>query len=152
MKNLRRHLPAAAFEAGMLGKITVTPEAIALEAIHSLPPSKEYLMKTTRAFFLALSLAALAAPLASAANQQAVASAVKSAEGSEGEVKKIDKSAGKLTIKHGELKNLDMPPMTMVFRVKDTSMLDKVKAGDRIRFVAEQVDGKLVVVQLDPAQ
>lgn len=109
-------------------------------------------MKTTRAFFLALSLAALAAPLASAANQQAVASAVKSAEGSEGEVKKIDKSAGKLTIKHGELKNLDMPPMTMVFRVKDTSMLDKVKAGDRIRFVAEQVDGKLVVVQLDPAQ
>ena len=109
-------------------------------------------MKSTRAFFLLLSLAAMAAPIASAATQQAALSAVNPAASSEGEVKKVDKGAGKLTIKHGELKNLDMPPMTMVFRVKDTTMLDKVKAGDRIRFVAEQIDGKLTVMQLDAAQ
>src|SRR5450631_202775 len=57
----------------------------------------------------------------------------------DGEVKKVDKDAGKLTIKHGPLTNLDMPGMTMVFRVKDPSMLDQVKEGDKIRFVADRV-------------
>ena len=66
-----------------------------------------------------------------------------------GEVKKIDKDAGKLTIKHGPLANLDMPPMTMVFRVKDTAMLDQVKTGDKIRFVAEKVNGALTVTRLE---
>ncbi len=49
----------------------------------------------------------------------------------EGEVRKIDKDAGKVTIRHGELKNLDMPPMTMVFRVKDPAMLEQLKAATR---------------------
>ncbi len=67
----------------------------------------------------------------------------------DGEVKKINKDAGKLTIKHGELKNLGMPPMTMVFRVKQPAMLDQVKAGDKIGFVAEKVNGQLTVIQLE---
>lgn len=75
-----------------------------------------------------------------------------SAATSEGEVKKVDKDTGKITIKHGELKNLDMPPMTMVFQVKDKAMLDQVKAGDKINFVAEKVGGKLTVTQIESTQ
>ena len=69
---------------------------------------------------------------------------------SEGEVKRVDKEAGKLTIKHGPLTNLDMPAMTMVFRVKVPAMLDQVKEGDRIKFVADCVNGALTVVELAP--
>ncbi|OGS95842.1 MAG: RND transporter, partial [Gallionellales bacterium RBG_16_56_9] len=68
---------------------------------------------------------------------------------SEGQVKKIDKDAGKITIKHGELKNLDMPPMTMVFRVKDPAMLDQVNAGNSISFVAEKLGGQLTVTRIE---
>ncbi len=70
---------------------------------------------------------------------------------STGEVKKIDKEAGKITIKHGPLTNLDMPGMTMVFRAKDASMLDQAKAGDKINFIAEKVDGALVVTKMESA-
>lgn len=70
----------------------------------------------------------------------------------EGEVRKVDKDAQKLTIKHGEIKNLDMPPMTMVFRVKDAAMLDKLKAGDKIRFTAENSASGIVVTEIQPAQ
>lgn len=67
----------------------------------------------------------------------------------QGEVKKVNKDAGKITLKHGELKNLDMPPMTMVFRVKDPAMLEQLKAGDRINFVAEKIGGQLTVTQFE---
>ncbi|GAB7547733.1 copper-binding protein [Cupriavidus sp. 8B] len=67
---------------------------------------------------------------------------------SEGEVKKVDVSAGKLTIKHGPLTNLDMDAMTMVFRVKDPAMLIQVKEGDKIKFAAEKVNGALTVTTL----
>lgn len=68
---------------------------------------------------------------------------------SAGEVKKVDKDAKKITIKHGELKNLNMAPMTMVFQVQDSSYLDKVKAGDKIEFLAEKVGGKLMVTHME---
>ena len=71
---------------------------------------------------------------------------------SEGEVRKVDKSAKKITIRHGPLANLDMPPMTMVFRVKDPAMLDKVKAGDKVKFQAEKVGGAFTVTSIEPAQ
>jgi Cu/Ag efflux protein CusF len=71
---------------------------------------------------------------------------------SEGEVKKVDKEAGKITIKHGELKNLSMPAMTMVFRVKDPAMLERIKAGDKISFVAEKVGGQFTVTSLETTQ
>lgn len=66
----------------------------------------------------------------------------------DGLVKKVDKSAGKLTLSHGPLPN-GMPGMTMVFRVKDPAWLDQVKAGDNVRFVAEQINGAMTVVQLE---
>ena len=67
---------------------------------------------------------------------------------SEGEVRKVDKDAQKITIKHGPLKNLDMPPMTMVFRVKDAALLDAVKPGDKVKFDAENVGGQFVVTKI----
>ena len=70
----------------------------------------------------------------------------------EGTVKKLDKTAGKLTIAHGPLENLGMPGMTMVFRAKDAAMLDQVKAGDKIRFTAERIGGAFTVIALEPAE
>ncbi len=67
----------------------------------------------------------------------------------EGEVKKINKDASKITLKHGEIKNLDMPGMTMVFQVKDTALLDKVKVGDKVNFTAEKADGGIVVTAIE---
>ena len=71
---------------------------------------------------------------------------------SEGEIRNVDKDAGKLTIKHGELKNLGMPGMTMVFRVKNPGLLAQVKVGDKIHFVAEKVSGALTVTSLEVAK
>lgn len=56
----------------------------------------------------------------------------------DGEIRKVDKAAQKITIKHGEIKNLDMPGMTMVFGVKNAALLDKIKAGDKVKFSAEK--------------
>ena len=69
----------------------------------------------------------------------------------EGEVRKVDKDAGKLTIKHGPIPSMDMPPMTMVYRVKDAAMLDQVKAGDKIRFDAEKIGGAYTVTKIERA-
>lgn len=68
------------------------------------------------------------------------------------EVRKVDLDNKKITLKHGEIKNLDMPGMTMVFQVKDPAMLDKVKAGDKVRFKVEKVNGAMVVTDLQPAK
>jgi Cu(I)/Ag(I) efflux system periplasmic protein CusF len=68
------------------------------------------------------------------------------------EVRKVDKDARKITLKHGAIKNLDMPAMTMVFQVKDASMLEQVKAGDQVRFAAEMVGGQYTVVRLEAAR
>jgi Cu(I)/Ag(I) efflux system periplasmic protein CusF len=67
----------------------------------------------------------------------------------EGEIRRIDKDAGKITLKHGEIKNLDMPPMTMVFQVKDRAFLEKVKVGDKVRFAAEQNAGAYTVTSIE---
>ena len=69
---------------------------------------------------------------------------------SEGEVRRVDKDAMKITIKHGPLVNLDMPPMTMVFQVKDPALLDKVKPGDKIRFRAEKENSTYLVTRIEP--
>jgi Cu/Ag efflux protein CusF len=71
---------------------------------------------------------------------------------SEGEVRKVDSTAGKLTLRHGPLANLDMPAMTMVFRVKDPAWLAQLKVGDRVRFVAKRVDGNLTVTAIELEQ
>ena len=82
----------------------------------------------------------------------ALALPVMAAEPSEGEVRKVDKDAKKVTIKHGPLKNLDMPPMTMVFQVKDPAMLDQVKAGDKVKFTAEKIGGAYTVTRIETAK
>ncbi len=88
-----------------------------------------------------------------AAHRIALAQATTTAAAlSTGEVRQIDKGAAKVTIKHGPIANLDMPAMTMAFRVKDAAMLDQFKAGDRIAFVAEKVDGALTVTRMQPAK
>jgi Cu/Ag efflux protein CusF len=67
----------------------------------------------------------------------------------DGQVTKIDQSAGKITIKHGPIKSLDMNEgMTMVFRVQDAGMLKQVKAGDKVKFSAERVNGALTVTKI----
>ena len=66
------------------------------------------------------------------------------------EVRKVDKDAKKITLKHGEIKNLDMPPMSMVFQVRDPAILEKIKAGDKVRFTADNINGALTVITLEP--
>jgi Cu/Ag efflux protein CusF len=66
-------------------------------------------------------------------------------------VKKVDKAQGKLTLQHGPLENLDMPAMTMVFRVKDAAWLGRLKAGDNIRFMAEKLNGAYTVTRIEAA-
>lgn len=68
-----------------------------------------------------------------------------------GEVRKIDLPAGKLTIRHGPIVNLDMDAMTMVFRVADPAMLEGLKVGDKIGFVAEIIQGATVVTRIERA-
>jgi Cu/Ag efflux protein CusF len=70
----------------------------------------------------------------------------------DGEVKKVNKDASKITIKHGDIKNLDMPGMTMIFTVKDKSLLDKVNAGDKVKFVVANEAGKMLVTAIELAK
>ena len=68
-----------------------------------------------------------------------------------GEVRKVDRNNQKITIKHGEIKSLDMPPMTMVFTVKDPALLDAAKPGDKVRFGVAREEGKFVVTAIETA-
>jgi len=70
----------------------------------------------------------------------------------DGEVRRIDKDQGKLTLRHGPIANLDMPGMTMVFRVADPRMLDTLREGDKLRFSAERVNGSITVTAIEPAK
>ena len=71
---------------------------------------------------------------------------------SDGEVRRVDKDAKKITLRHGPLENLDMPAMTMVFQVKDPAMLEQVKAGDKVKFQAEKVGGAFTITKIEPAK
>jgi len=73
----------------------------------------------------------------------------KSAPMSEGEVRKVDKAANKVTLKHGPIPNIDMPAMTMVFVVKDPAMLAKLKAGDKVRFQAQKLGDTYTVTRIE---
>ncbi len=76
------------------------------------------------------------------------ADASKSLGMTDGEIRKVDQGTKKITIKHAEIKSLDMPGMTMVFQVRDPALLDKVKAGDKVKFTAEKVGGAIVVTDI----
>ena len=102
-----------------------------------------------------LALVVVAAPIAvlaqSATNAPATAAsaATPAKDMAEAEVRKVDKEAKKVTLKHGPIKNLDMPGMTMVFQVRDTAMLDKLAAGDKVMFTADKVGGTFTVLSIE---
>ncbi len=110
--------------------------------------------KLTSLSLSALLLAAGATQAASHAesSKPVAPSTQAAADTTEGEVRKVDMDAKKLTIKHGELKNLGMPGMTMVFQVKDPAMLDKVKPGDKVRFTVEKTGGAFTVTSLEASK
>lgn len=68
----------------------------------------------------------------------------------DGEIRKIDKEAGKVTIRHGDIKSIDMPPMTMVFVMKDKALLDQFQTGDKVKFDVVREGNKLVVTEMQP--
>jgi Cu(I)/Ag(I) efflux system protein CusF len=70
---------------------------------------------------------------------------------SEGEVRKVDRAQGKVTLRHGPLVNLDMPAMTMVFTAADPRLLEEVKEGDKVRFTADKKDGAFIVTAIESA-
>jgi Cu/Ag efflux protein CusF len=70
----------------------------------------------------------------------------------DGQVTKIDEAQGKITLKHGPIKNLDMDSMTMVFRVQDPAMLKQVKVKDKVKFEADRVNGQLTVTKIQKAK
>ena len=107
--------------------------------------------KLLAAVFSSFSLL-LPAAYADEAHHKPAAGASQSAPLSEGEVRRVDKDAKKITIKHGPLANLDMPAMTMVFQVRDAALLNKVKPGDKVKFQAEKINGGYALTRIEPAQ
>jgi Cu(I)/Ag(I) efflux system periplasmic protein CusF len=93
-------------------------------------------------------LAAAFAGLAMAAAIGPAGPALAQGTETQGEVTRIDKAGGRIGIRHGGIAHLDMPPMTMTFRVRDTQALDRLAVGDRVRFVADRVDGQFVITRI----
>lgn len=91
-------------------------------------------------FSLALAASFITAPMAFADGDHPM---------TEGVVKKINTATGKITIKHGPIVNLDMPPMTMVFGVEDAAMLVNLAKGDKVRFLVVDKDGKMVIEEIE---
>jgi Cu/Ag efflux protein CusF len=103
---------------------------------------------------LALTLAVMVAPGRAQqktdehSSHHPAATATAASDMTDGEVRKVDVEAAKITLKHADIKSLDMPAMTMVFVVRDKAMLDKVKAGDKVKFRAVNEDGKFTITAL----
>jgi Cu(I)/Ag(I) efflux system protein CusF len=117
------------------------------------PFDKEFTMKQLPIIF-SLLIFAFATPAGAQPMEHMhhdVAESVGPAAMSSGEVVNIDKGTAKITLRHGPLANLGMPGMTMAFRVADPAMLEQVKPGDKVEFVAERVDGTLSVTTLKAA-
>jgi Cu(I)/Ag(I) efflux system protein CusF len=74
------------------------------------------------------------------------------AELTDGEIRKVDKESNRITIAHAPIPTLDMPAMTMAFQVRDKAVLERFKAGDKVRFAAEKLDGKHTVVRIELAK
>jgi len=100
-------------------------------------------------------LALFCAPAAAQTTAPPSASAVPAAAAlalSDGEVRRIDKATGRITLRHGEIRNLDMPPMTMVFTVRDKAMLDRVQVGEKVQFRVVDEGGKYVVTEIQTSR
>ncbi len=99
-------------------------------------------MRRRQALIAAAAAAAMAATALAAQGQGAT---------STGEVVKVDKAGRRITLKHGGVPNLDMPPMIMVFHVRDAALLDGLAPGDRVRFEAARIDGRYTITALSKA-
>ena len=112
-------------------------------------------MSTTLKTLIAGLFIALLTPLGALADdahhKPAAAAAASAGEMTDGEVRKIDLEAGKVTLKHADIKSLDMPAMTMVFAVKDKAILGKLKTGDKVKFKVVNDGGKFTVTEIQPA-
>jgi Cu(I)/Ag(I) efflux system periplasmic protein CusF len=99
------------------------------------------------------SLKTLLVALTAAVSLAAQATAQSSETGTgDGEVRRIDKAANKVTVRHGPIDGLDMPPMTMVLNVRDPALLERLKVGEKIRFTISREDGALYLQSLEPAK
>ncbi len=96
-----------------------------------------------------LAMAGFTLSLQAQTNANAPVAAATPQEMATAEVRRVDKDAKKVTLKHGPIKSLDMPPMTMVFQVRDERLLDKLVAGEQVRFTAEQLQGAFVVTSVE---
>lgn len=121
-----------------LGLLTVQPAALAASdgATMKTMTLSRSLKKSLSVLTLGLGLGLMGA---ASVHAQAV----------DGEVRKVDTDAGKITVRHGEIKNLDMPPMQMSFRVSDPTWLQAVQVGDKIRFTADKVNGQYTITSLE---
>ncbi len=108
---------------------------------------KQFLSISAIAFGVALPMSGIA----QTTSESAKAEASQQASLTDGEIRKVDPENGKVTIKHGEIKHLDMPGMTMVFTAKDKALLANVKPGDKVKFMVVNEGGKMVVTDIRPA-
>lgn len=118
--------------------------------------SNPLLLGATLLFGAALSVGAFAHPPADSAKEagptwtaSAAVAAAPASDMTHGEVRKVDLEQKKVTLRHGEIKNLEMPPMTMVFQVKDPALLDNLKTGDKVRFTVEKIDGAITITRIE---
>jgi Cu(I)/Ag(I) efflux system periplasmic protein CusF len=118
-----------------------------MKNLKSLAITSALLLSSTSVF--AASYPGVAVVKDSAKTEAAVSSPTDMADG---EIRKIDKENKKLTLKHGPIKSLDMPSMTMVFQIKDAAMLDNFKTGDKIKFKVEQTGNATVVTEIQPVK
>jgi len=128
-----------------------------LEPPSIIPPEIIVIIVTTTQRLLTISALAMGLALPMAGHAQVSPSpgqvaAPASDSMTDGEVKKVDPDNGKITLKHGDIKNLDMPGMTMVFTVRDKGQLTKLKPGDKVQFMVVQEGGKMVVADIQPAR
>jgi Cu(I)/Ag(I) efflux system periplasmic protein CusF len=112
-------------------------------------------MKNTKSLVIAatlLSSITFSYAASHAAAPAASAAAATTLPMADAEIRKIDLENKKVTLKHGEIKNLDMPGMTMVFQVKDVTMFEKIKSGDKVKFTADKVNGAYTVMSIEIAK
>ena len=117
-----------------------------MKSLHALVATAALIAAST------ISFAALAQSTAAPMGEMKMDKPAAAGDMTEGEIRKVDKDTKKITIKHGEIKNLDMPGMTMLFQVRDPAMLDMVKAGDKINFKAEKAATGIVVTEIQVAK
>ncbi len=150
-------LIAGHYQAGMRGSIKVAASGkSAVAAVAPSAPTKAAAPAPAAAAVVAAapSRPVVAAPAAAPAQaatpaKETPAKTMAAADMAEAEVRKIDLDAKKITLKHGPIKNLDMPSMTMVFQVRDTALLSNLAVGDKIMFTAEQLQGAMVMTRAE---